>query len=95
MEIFEIAILGAGASGLFSAGLLGKTKKIIIDAGLKPGRKLLASGGGLCNFSNKNMGAEYYFSQNPHFIKSALAGFSTQEFLDILEKNNIAYEKNF
>jgi len=92
MEIFEIAILGAGASGLFSAGLLGKTKKIIIDAALKPGRKLLASGGGLCNFSNKNMGAEYYFSQNPHFIKSALAGFSTQEFLDILEKNNIAYD---
>ena len=92
MEIFEIAILGAGASGLFSARLLGKTKKIIIDAALKPGRKLLASGGGLCNFSNKNMGAEYYFSQNPHFIKSALAGFSTQEFLDILEKNNIAYD---
>lgn len=92
MKIFDIAILGAGASGLFSAGLLGKTNKIIIDASLKPGRKLLASGGGLCNFSNKNMGAEYYFSQNPHFIKSALAGFKTQDFLDILEKNNIAYD---
>ena len=92
MKIFVIAILGAGASGLFSAGLLGKTNKIIIDASLKPGRKLLASGGGLCNFSNENMGAEFYFSQNPHFIKSALAGFKTQDFLDILDKNNITYD---
>ena len=86
MKIYEIAILGAGASGLFSAGLLGMQEKIIIEAGLKPGRKLLASGGGLCNFSNKNMGAEYYFSQNPHFIKSALAGFKPADFLDILDK---------
>ncbi len=92
METFEIAILGGGASGLFSAGLLGKTKKIIIDSGLKPARKVLASGGGLCNFSNKNMGAEFYFSQNPHFIKSALVGFKPQDFLDILEANNIAYD---
>lgn len=91
MKIFDIAILGAGASGLFSAGLLGKTDKIIIDSGIKAGRKVLASGGGLCNFSNKNMGAEYYFSQNPHFIKSALAGFKPQDFLDILEENNITY----
>lgn len=92
METFEIAILGGGASGLFSAGLLGKTNKIIIDGGLKPARKVLVSGGGLCNFSNKNMGAEYYFSQNPHFIKSALAGFKPQDFLNILETNNIAYD---
>lgn len=91
MEIFDIAILGAGASGLFSAGLLGKTNKIIIEASLKPGRKLLASGGGLCNFSNKNMSAEFYFSQNPHFIKSALAGFKVQDFLAILDRNNISY----
>ena len=91
MKIFEIAILGGGASGLFTAGLLGSKDKIIIDSSLKPGRKLLASGGGLCNFSNKNMGAEFYFSQNPHFIKSALAGFKTQNFLDILEEKNISY----
>lgn len=91
MKTFEIAILGAGASGLFSADLLGKTDKIIIDSGIKAGRKVLASGGGLCNFSNKNMGTQYYFSQNPHFIKSALAGFKTQDFLDILEENNITY----
>ena len=92
MKIFEVAILGAGASGLFSAGLLNKTNKIIINAGLKPGKKILASGGGFCNFSNKNMGEEYYFSQNPHFIKSALAGFKPQNFLDILETNNLAYD---
>ena len=92
MKIFDIAILGAGASGLYAASLLGKQDKIIIEAGKKPGRKLLASGGGLCNFSNKNMGAEYYFSQNPHFIKSALAGFSTQEFLELLEENDISYD---
>ena len=91
MKIYEIAILGAGASGLYAASLLGKQEKIIIEAGFKPGRKLLASGGGLCNFSNKNMGAEYYFSQNPHFIKSALAGFKSQEFLEFLEDNNINY----
>lgn len=91
MKTFEIAILGAGASGLFSASLLGKTNKIIIDSGTKAGRKVLASGGGLCNFSNKNMGAEYYFSQNPHFIKSALAGFKPQDFLDVLDENNISY----
>ncbi len=92
MKIYEIAILGAGASGLYATSLLGKKDKIIIEAGTKPGRKVLASGGGLCNFSNASMGAEYYFSQNPHFIKSALAGFSTQDFLDILEQNNIAYD---
>ncbi|MBQ4493530.1 MAG: aminoacetone oxidase family FAD-binding enzyme [Elusimicrobiaceae bacterium] len=91
MKIFDIAILGAGASGLFSADLLGKAQKIIIESGVKPARKLLASGGGLCNFSNQNMGSEYYFSQNPHFVKSALAAFKTQDFLDILDKNNISY----
>lgn len=91
MKIFDTAILGAGASGLFCATLLGKTDKIIIDSGTKAGRKVLASGGGLCNFSNRNMGAEYYFSQNPHFIKSALAGFKTQDFLNILDEYNIAY----
>ncbi|MBR4508885.1 MAG: aminoacetone oxidase family FAD-binding enzyme [Elusimicrobiaceae bacterium] len=92
MKIFDIAILGAGASGLYAASLLGQKNKIIIEAGKNPGRKLLASGGGLCNFSNKNMGAEYYFSQNPHFIKSALAGFKLQEFLEFLEENNISYD---
>lgn len=91
MKIYEIAILGAGASGLYAASLLGKKDKIIVEAGTKPGRKVLASGGGLCNFSNASIGAEYYFSQNPHFIKSALAGFRTQEFLDFLEQNNITY----
>ena len=77
----KITIVGAGAAGLFCAGLLGQRgyDVTIIDNGKKIGRKILMSGGGKCNFTNLAVEASNYISQNPHFCKSALKRFSQWE----------------
>lgn len=91
IQIFDTAILGAGASGLFAAGLLGARSKVIIEGNKKPGLKILASGGGACNFGNQKISGQNYFGGNPRFCLSALAGFSTADFKEILNKNHVPY----
>lgn len=91
----KIVIIGAGASGLFCAGLLGKQgfDVTIIDNGKKPGRKILMSGGGFCNFTNLNIEPQHYISQNPHFCKSALKRFNQWDFIDLVQRYGIAYHE--
>lgn len=91
----KIVIIGAGASGLFCAGLLGQCgfDVTVLDKGKKPGRKILMSGGGNCNFTNLNIGAEHYLSQNPHFCKSALKRFTQWDFINLIQQYHIAYHE--
>lgn len=89
-QVYNTAVLGAGASGLFAAGLL-KGGKIIIEGNKKPGLKVLVSGGGACNFGNRAVSGTYYFGQNPRFCLSALAGFGADGFAALLRQNKIPF----
>ncbi|EPX1074482.1 NAD(P)/FAD-dependent oxidoreductase [Escherichia coli] len=95
MERFDAIIIGAGAAGMFCSALAGQAGRrvLLIDNGKKPGRKILMSGGGRCNFTNLYVGPGAYLSQNSHFCKSALARFTQWDFIDLVNKHGIAWHE--
>jgi predicted Rossmann fold flavoprotein len=90
--IFDTVIIGAGASGLLCAKFL-KGTYIVLEQEQRPARKVLISGGGYCNFTNKNVTSEHYYSQNAHFCKSALAQFSWEDAIALFSHAGIIYEE--
>ncbi|CAN5753885.1 NAD(P)/FAD-dependent oxidoreductase [soil metagenome] len=96
MQKYDAVIIGAGAAGLFcaiEAGRCGR-KVLVIEHNAQVGRKILVSGGGRCNFTNKQVKPENFVSQNPHFCKSALARYTPQDFIELVKKHKIEfYEK--
>ena len=95
MERFDAIIIGAGAAGMFCSALAGQAGRrvLLIDNGKKPGRKILMSGGGRCNFTNLYVEPGAYLSQNQHFCKSALARFTQWDFIDLVNKHGIAWHE--
>lgn len=91
--IFDAIIIGGGAAGLFCALSAGKRGKrvLVIEHNAEPGRKILISGGGRCNFTNRYTKAENFISKNPHFAKSALSRYTPQDFVELVQKHKIAY----
>ncbi|MDA8138763.1 MAG: NAD(P)/FAD-dependent oxidoreductase [Desulfobacteraceae bacterium] len=91
----DVLIIGAGASGLMCALTAGQRgrKVLVIDHGEKPGRKILISGGGKCNFTNEEVRAEHYICHNPHFCRSALSRFTSQDFLAMVRRHGIAFSR--
>jgi predicted Rossmann fold flavoprotein len=92
---YDVVVLGAGAAGMmcaFEAGRRGR-RVLLLDNGEKVGRKILISGGGRCNFTNIHTKAENFVSENPHFAKSALAGFKPAEMIALVEKHGIKYHE--
>lgn len=89
----DVLIIGAGAAGLMCAATAGYKGKsvVVVDMGKKPGRKILISGGGRCNFTNENASPENYICNNPHFIKSALSRYSAQDFIELVERHGVEY----
>jgi len=89
----DVLIIGAGAAGLMCAATAGYRGKnvVVVDMGKKPGRKILISGGGRCNFTNENSLPENYICQNPHFIKSALSRYSAQDFIELVDRHGVNY----
>jgi len=92
---FDTIILGAGAAGLFCAALAGqKGRRVaLLDHSALPGRKILISGGGRCNFTNIHCAPDRFLSENPHFAKSALALFTPRHFLELVHRYNIPYHE--
>lgn len=93
---FDAIIIGAGAAGLFCAAEAGKRgrKVLVLEHNRQIGRKILISGGGRCNFTNREAKAENFISQNPHFCKSALAKYTPEDFVELVKKHRIEfYEK--
>jgi len=90
---FDAIIIGGGAAGLFCAITAGRRGKrvLVIEHNAEVGRKILISGGGRCNFTNKTVGHENFLSQNPHFCKSALSRFTPQDFIELVKQHKIAY----
>ena len=95
MGKFDTVIIGAGAAGMFCAAIAGQAgnKVLLIDNGKKPGRKILMSGGGRCNFTNLYIEPAAFLSQNPHFCKSALARYTQWDFIDMVGKHGIAWHE--
>jgi predicted Rossmann fold flavoprotein len=95
VEKFDAIIIGAGAAGMFCAAMAGQagSRVLLIDNGKKPGRKILMSGGGRCNFTNLYVEPAAYLSQNPHFCKSALARYTQWDFIDMVGKHGIAWHE--
>lgn len=95
MERFDAIVIGAGAAGMFCAAQAGQAglRVLLLDNGKKPGRKILMSGGGRCNFTNLYVEPVAYLSQNPHFCKSALARYTQWDFIDLVGKHGIAWHE--
>ncbi|WP_441252709.1 NAD(P)/FAD-dependent oxidoreductase [Tardiphaga sp. 71_E8_N1_1] len=91
----DIVILGAGAAGLMCAGIAGQRGRsvMLLEQARAPGEKIRISGGGRCNFTNLHTSPANFLSQNPQFCKSALKGFTQQEFIALVEKYRIAYHE--
>ncbi len=92
---FDVLILGAGAAGLMCAIEAGKRGRrvCVLERAEKPGKKILISGGGRCNFTNLRCTPENFISSNPHFAKSALARYTPEDFISLLEKHRIPYHE--
>lgn len=95
VEQVDAVVIGAGAAGLFCAAQAGQAglKILVVDNGKKPGRKILMSGGGRCNFTNMYTDSTAYLSNNPHFCKSALARYTQWDFIDLVNRYGIAWHE--
>ena len=92
---FDVIVIGAGAAGMMCAAQAGGRGRrvLLVDHASKLAERIRISGGGRCNFTNRNVSADNYLSQNPHFCRSALARFSQHDFIAMLEKRRIAYHE--
>lgn len=97
MKKYDVMIIGAGASGMAAAhAALARGRSVaVIDMGNAPLRKVVASGGGRCNFTNAAAGRNRYFGENPDFVRGPLARVTYSDVLDWAREHNIAWtEKN-
>lgn len=92
---FDVVILGGGAAGLMCAMRAGQRGRrvLVLDHAEKVGKKILISGGGRCNFTNRDARPEAFLSANPHFCKSALARYTQHDFIDLVNKHKIAWHE--
>ena len=91
----DVLVIGGGAAGLMCALTAGQRGKrvLVIEHANRVGKKILMSGGGRCNFTNTGTTPANYLSANPHFCKSALARYTPQHFIDMVERHGIAYHE--
>lgn len=94
-EEFDAIVLGAGAAGLMCAARAGQRGRrvLLLERAATPGKKILISGGGRCNFTNIGAGPANYLSANPHFAKSAVARYTARDFLALVESHGIAWHE--
>ena len=95
MDSVDVIIVGAGAAGLMCAAIAAKRglSVLVIEHTSKPGKKILMSGGGKCNFTNLYIEASNYLCSNPHFVKSALKQYTQWDFIALLSSYQIAYHE--
>lgn len=92
---FDIAIIGAGAAGLMCALTAAQRGRsvVLLDHSAKLAEKIRISGGGRCNFTNLDVKPENFISDNPHFARSALARYTPQHFIALLDENGISWSE--
>ncbi|MBR0553617.1 NAD(P)/FAD-dependent oxidoreductase [Stakelama marina] len=92
---YDAIVLGAGGAGLMCAAVAGQRghRVLVIDHADAPGKKILISGGGRCNFTNLGVAPDRYLSKNPHFAKSALSRFTADDFIALVDRYAIAWHE--
>ncbi|MEK8030822.1 NAD(P)/FAD-dependent oxidoreductase [Ideonella sp. DXS29W] len=95
MAPLDVVIIGAGAAGLFCAAQAGQRglKVLLIDHAAKVAEKIRISGGGRCNFTNREASPAKFLSDNPHFCRSALARYTAADFIALVQKHRIAFHE--
>ncbi|MGK0515095.1 MAG: putative Rossmann fold flavoprotein [Gammaproteobacteria bacterium] len=93
MSQVDVIVIGAGAAGLMCAAQAGYRGRsvTVLDMGKKPGRKILISGGGRCNFTNENATPDNYLCTNAHFVKSCLSRYTQHDFIELVDRHGLAY----
>jgi len=95
MDHADVIIIGGGAAGLMCAIVAGQRGRsvLVLEGSNKIGKKILMSGGGRCNFTNRNTEPSRFIGENPHFCKSALSRYTQHDFAALVEKHGIAYHE--
>ncbi len=95
MHSFDVVVVGAGAAGLFCAGIAGQRglKVLLIDHADKLAEKIRISGGGRCNFTNREVTPANFISGNPHYCRSALARYTPAHFIELVQRHGIAFHE--
>ena len=93
--IHDVIVLGAGAAGLMAAIAAGRRGRrvLLLDHAAEPGAKIVISGGGRCNFTNRDCRPERFLSRNPAFCRSALARYGSDDFLALVERHGIVWHE--
>jgi predicted Rossmann fold flavoprotein len=94
-DSYDVIVLGAGAAGLMCAAQAGQRGRrvLVLERADTPGRKILISGGGRCNFTNLHTAPDRFLSANPHFAKSALSRYTPADFVALVERHGIAWHE--
>ena len=96
---FDVVVVGAGAAGLFCAAQAGQRglKVLLIDHAEKVAEKIRISGGGRCNFTNRDLDPraphKHFVGDNPQFCRSALSRYTPQDFIALLDKHGVPYQE--
>src|SRR5207253_7690882 len=99
MQSFDVVVVGAGAAGLFYAGVAGQlgVKVLLVDHAEKIAEKIRISGGGRCNFTNRELDPrgphKHFLGENPNFCRSALARYTPAEFIALVQKHGIPFHE--
>ncbi len=91
----DAIVLGAGGAGLMCAAVAGQggARVLAIDHADEPGKKILISGGGRCNFTNTGAVPDRYISENPHFARSAMGRYTPADFIEMVDRHGIAWHE--
>ena len=95
MQTFDVIVVGAGAAGLFCAGIAGQRglRVLLVDHAEKVAEKIRISGGGRCNFTNRATTPANFLSENPAFCRSALARYTPADFISLLQRYSVAFHE--
>ena len=98
-QAFDVIVIGAGAAGLFCAGVAGQLglKVLLVDHSDKVAEKIRISGGGRCNFTNRDLDPralhKHFLGDNPNFCRSALSRYTPQDFIALVQRHGIAFHE--
>ena len=95
MKRVDVVVIGAGAAGLFCSAQAGQrgARVLLVDHADKVAEKIRISGGGRCNFTNRDATPANFHSRNPHFCRSALARYTSQDFIGLVQRHRIAFHE--
>ncbi len=92
---FDVVVVGAGAAGMMCAAVAGQRGRsvVLLDHAERLAEKIRISGGGRCNFTNREVGPAQFVSGNPHFARSALERYSSRDFVGLVQRHRIGYHE--